>query len=182
MAITQRAVLGKRQRLKLACNRRQRMVDQVAPVGPPPAQGHFNVSRWPVMKRPTAGGDGMTLAATFIAYRAYLARADDPPQGTLNGRAFCRMDGCRISTGSSLPPVSIRSGSLVGMSERQARRLVWPLVDRGLPISAKDAPLRIAFPLGESKRLFPHLWAPASVAMALDLPPDADDARAPRAA
>jgi hypothetical protein len=68
------------------------------------------------------------------------------------------------------------------MSERQARRLVRPLVDRGLLIGAKDAPLRIAFTLGESERLFPHLWAPAGVTMALDLPPDVDDAlRAPRA-
>jgi len=72
---------------------------------------------------------------------------------------------------------------LVGMSERQARRLVRPLVERGLLTGAKDAPLRIAFPLGESERLFPHLWAPAGVAMALDLPSDVDDAlRAPRAA
>jgi hypothetical protein len=72
---------------------------------------------------------------------------------------------------------------LVGVSGRQARRLVRPLVDRGLLTGAKDAPLRIAFPLGESERLFPHLWAPASVAMPLDLPPEGDEAlRPPRAA
>jgi hypothetical protein len=49
------------------------------------------------------------------------------------------------------------------------------LVDRGLLIGAKDAPLRIAFPLGESERLFPHLCAPAGVTMALDLSPEVDD-------
>ena len=77
----------------------------------------------------------------------------------------------------------VTSQALVGASERQARRLVRPLVDRGLLTGAKDAPLRIAFPLGESERLFPHLWAPAGVAMTLDLPLDVDDAlRAPRAA
>lgn len=73
--------------------------------------------------------------------------------------------------------------ALIGVSERQARRLVRPLTDRGLLIGAKDAPLRIAFLLGESERLFPHLWAPAGVAMSLDLPPEVDDAlRPPRAA
>ena len=55
--------------------------------------------------------------------------------------------------------------SLTGVSDRQARRLVKPLQDRGLLVGAKDEPLRIAFPLGESERIFPHLWAPASVAM-----------------
>jgi hypothetical protein len=28
---------------------------------------------------------------------------------------------------------------------------------------SKDAPLRIAFPLGETERMFPHLWAPSSL-------------------
>jgi hypothetical protein len=73
--------------------------------------------------------------------------------------------------------------ALVAMSGRQARRLVRPLVDRGLLTGAKDAPLRIAFPLGESERLLPHLWAPAGVAMTLNLPPEVGEAlRPPRAA
>ena len=173
------------------------------------------------------------LARNVDAYRAYLARADDPPQGTLDGRGllsdgrladFCRfflavcIDHVRFMRALLAPealagrvrefvaaeaagnrldvrvqPILEQAvlfgvvprgdvSGLVGMSERQARRLVRPLVDRGLLIGAKDAPLRIAFPLGESERLFPHLWAPAGVAMALDLPPDVDDAlRAPRA-
>jgi Fic family protein len=173
------------------------------------------------------------LARNIDAYRAYLARADDPPQGTLDGRGllsdgrladFCRfflatcIDQVRFMRALLVPealagrvrefvaaeaagnrldtrvqPIleqAVLFGvvprgdvpGLVGMSERQARRLVRPLVDRGLLTGAKDAPLRIAFPLGESERLFPHLWAPAGVAMALDLPPDVDDAlRAPRA-
>ncbi len=57
---------------------------------------------------------------------------------------------------------------LVGTSERQARRLVQPLARRGLLVGAKDAPLRVAFPLGETERLFPHLWAPSAVATALE--------------
>lgn len=61
---------------------------------------------------------------------------------------------------------------LVGTSDRQARRLVRPLIERGLLVGAKDAPLRIAFPLGETERLFPNLWAPSGVAAALA--PDAD--------
>ena len=56
---------------------------------------------------------------------------------------------------------------LVGTSERQARRLVQPLTRRGLLVGAKDAPLRVAFPLGETERLFPHLWGPSAVAAAL---------------
>lgn len=42
---------------------------------------------------------------------------------------------------------------LLGVSDRQARRLVPPLVARGLLIRAKDAPLRVAFPLGERERI-----------------------------
>ena len=174
------------------------------------------------------------LARNVDAYRAYLARADDPPQGTLDGRGllsdgrlanFCRfflatcIDQVRFMRALLAPEAlagrvrefvaaeaagnrldvrvqplleqAVLFGvvprgdvpGLVGMSERQARRLVRPLVDRGLLTGTKDAPLRIAFPLDESERLFQHLWAPAGVAMTLDLPPDVDDAlRTPRAA
>ena len=73
--------------------------------------------------------------------------------------------------------------ALIALSDRQARRLVRPLVDRGLLVGTKDAPLRVAFPLGESERLFPHLWAPAGPVTSLDLPPEVADAlRPPRAA
>ena len=57
---------------------------------------------------------------------------------------------------------------LLGVGDRQARRLMQPLVARGLLHGAKDAPLRIAFPLGESERLFPHLWAPPGLARRCD--------------
>lgn len=174
------------------------------------------------------------LARHVDAYRAYLARADDPPQGMGDGRGllsdgrlaeFCRfflascLDQVRFmaallapealaarvrefvaaeAAGGRLDP-RVRSllekavlfgivprneaPALVGTSERQARRLVRPLVDRGLLAGAKDAPLRVAFPLGETERLFPHLWAPSAVAGALAPAPELDEAlRPPRAA
>lgn len=173
------------------------------------------------------------LARNVDAYRAYLARADAPPQGTLDGRGilsdgrladFCRfflaacIDQVRFMRALLAPEAlagRVREfvaaeaagnrldgrvqplleqavlfgivprgdvAHLIGISERQARRLVRPLADRGLLVGAKDAPLRIAFPLGESERLFPHLWAPAGAAITLDLPPEVNDAlRAPSA-
>ena len=174
------------------------------------------------------------LARNVDAYRVYLARADDPPQGALDGRGilsdgrladFCRfflaacIDQIRFmrillapealagrvrefvaaeAAGNrldarvqSLLEQAVLFGvvprgdvpALVAVSGRQARRLVRPLVDRGLLTGAKDAPLRIAFPLGESERLLPHLWAPAGVAMTLNVPPEVGEAlRPPRAA
>jgi Fic family protein len=170
------------------------------------------------------------LARHVDAYRTYLARADDPPQGALDGRGilsdgrladFCRfflaacIDQVRFMRtllepealagrvrefiaaeaagnrlDARLQPLleqavlfgTVPRGdvpTLLGMSDRQARRLVRPLVDRGLLTGAKDAPLRIAFPLGESERLFPHLWAPTGVAIPLDLPPEVGGALRP---
>ena len=161
------------------------------------------------------------LARNVDAYRAYLARADDPPQGLLDGRGilsdgrladFCRfflaacIDQVRFMrallspealAGRVLEFVAAEAAggrldhrvrplleqavlfgmvprgdvpALVGVSERQARRLTRPVIDRGLLTGAKDAPLRIAFPLGESERLFPHLWAPIGIATTLDVP------------
>ena len=43
----------------------------------------------------------------------------------------------------------------LGTAERQGRRLLAPLVERGLLTGPKDAPLKIAFPLGETERMFP---------------------------
>lgn len=69
---------------------------------------------------------------------------------------------------------------LVGTGPRQARRLLSPLVARGLLVGAKDAPLRIAFPLGEAEGLFPRLWAPGRMAEDLPATPELDEAlRAP---
>ena len=174
------------------------------------------------------------LARNVAAYRTYLARADDPPQGLLDGRGilsdgrlaeFCRfflaacVDQVRFMRAllspealagrvrefvaaeaaggrldSRVQPLLEQAAlfglvprgevpGLVNLSDRQARRLVQPLVARGLLTGAKDAPLRVAFPLGESERLFPHLWAPAGVADMIGLPPDVADAlQPPRAA
>lgn len=167
------------------------------------------------------------LARHVKAYKAYLGRADAPPQGALDGRGilsdgrlaeFCRffmaacLDQVRFmsallapeslsgrvrefvaaeAAGGRLDPRvavlldrAILFGevprgevpALVGTSDRQARRLVKPLVDRGLLVGAKDAPLRIAFPLGETERLFPHLWAPAGVAGAVGAAPEVEAA------
>ena len=65
---------------------------------------------------------------------------------------------------------------LVGTSDRQARRLVKPLTDRGLLTGAKDAPLRVMFPLGETERLFPHLWAPSGAPTSLAPMPEIEEA------
>jgi Fic family protein len=161
------------------------------------------------------------LARHVGAYKAYLARADVPPQGALDGRgilsdgrlaAFCRffLAACvdqvqfmqallapealsrRVrefvaaeAAGDRLDPrvatlleTAMLFGqvprgdvpALVGTSDRQARRLIKPLVERGLLVGAKDAPLKVAFPLGQSERLFPHLWAPSDAAVAFALP------------
>ena len=156
------------------------------------------------------------LARHVGTYRATLARADDPPQGSQDGRGLLS-DGrlaefCRFFLAASLDQVRFMHGllspdvlgvrvrefvaveaagnrldlrvapalehamlfgevaraalpGLLGVGDRQARRLMQPLLARGLLHGAKDAPLRIAFPLGESERLFPHLWAPAGMAV-----------------
>ncbi len=170
------------------------------------------------------------LARNVEAYRAYLARADDPPQGALDGRGilsdgrladFCRfflaacIDQVRFMR-ALLEPEALAARvqeflaveaagrrldirvqplleqavlfgevprgdvpALVGTSDRQARRLVRPLVQRGLLVGPKDAPLRIAFPLGESERLFPHLWAPSGMSQGFDMLPEVEDALGP---
>jgi hypothetical protein len=117
------------------------------------------------------------------AYRATLARADDPPQSVLDGRGILS-DGRLVACATSWRPRQLANdwmrvaplleravlfgevprgdvGALVGTAERQARRLLAPLVERGLLAGPKDAPLRIALPLGETERMFPHLWAPS---------------------
>ncbi len=154
------------------------------------------------------------LARHVDSYRATLARADDPPQGILDGRGilsdgrlveFCRfflaacLDQVRFMRALLSPealaarvrefvaaeaagdrldarvaPLLERAvlfgevsrgdvGGLVGTAERQGRRLLAPLVARGLLAGRKDAPLHIAFPLGETERMFPHLWAPSAL-------------------
>nr|WP_275437551.1 Fic family protein [Roseomonas mucosa] len=170
------------------------------------------------------------LARNVEAYKAFLARADAPPQGALDGRGvlsdgrlaeFCRffmaacLDQVRFmntllapeamtgrvrefvaaeAAGGRLDPRiaplleravlfgEVARGdlpALVGTSDRQTRRLVKPLAERGLLIGAKDSPLRIAFPLGETERLFPHLWAPSGAAAAITPLPEIEEALRP---
>ena len=167
------------------------------------------------------------LARNVEAYKAYLAGADAPPQGALDGRgilsdgrlaAFCRfflaacLDQVRFmqallapealsgrvrefvaaeAAGGRLDPrvgplleAAVMFGrvprgevpGLVGTSDRQARRLVRPLVERGLLTGAKDAPLEVAFPLGETERLFPLLWSPSVVVGSLAPLPEVEEA------
>lgn len=170
------------------------------------------------------------LARHVDAYRAYLARADDPPQSTLDGRGilsdgrlaeFCRfflaacLDQVRFMQALLAPealaarvrefvaaeaaggrldprvaPLLERAvlfgeaprgevSALVGLGERQGRRLLVPLVERGFLTGPKDAPLRMAFPLGETERLFPHLWAPSALGAVVEPAPDIRDALLP---
>ena len=170
------------------------------------------------------------LARNVDAYKARLARADDPPQGALDGRGilsdgrlaeFCRfflaacLDQVRFmrallapealsgrvrefvaaeAAGARLDPRvgplleravlfgEVPRGEvpeLIGTSDRQARRLVKPLTDRGLLTGAKDAPLRVMFPLGETERLFPHLWAPSGAPTSLAPMPEIEEALRP---
>ena len=174
------------------------------------------------------------LARHVEAYRAYLARADDPPQSTLDGRGILS-DGrlaelCRFFLATCLDQVRFMQAllapetlaarvrefvaaeaaggrldprvtplleravlfgevprgevsALVGIGERQGRRLLVPLVERGFLTGPKDAPLRVAFPLGQTERLFPHLWAPSALGAVVEPAPDIQDAlRPPRSA
>lgn len=66
--------------------------------------------------------------------------------------------------------------AILGVSERHARRIVEPLLKRGLLTSeSKAAPYTISFPLEASEILFPGLFqAPANpgVAATFGTPPD----------
>jgi Fic family protein len=174
------------------------------------------------------------LARHVEAYRTYLARADDPPQGALDGRGilsdgrlaeFCLfflaacLDQVRFMQALLAPetltarmrefvaaeaaggrldlrvtPLLERAvlfgevprsevSTIVGLGERQGRRLLAPLVERGFLTGPKDASLRIAFPLGETERLFPHLWAPSALGTVVEPALDIRNAlQPPRAA
>ncbi len=178
------------------------------------------------------------LARHVDAYRAALARADDPPRGSQDGRGllsdgrlaeFCRfflaasLDQVRSMRGL-LSPEALggrmrefvaaeaaggcrdgRAGSAGGAGRTRgggagARGAVRPGATRrparparsrgpaGAPADAAAGRARPApggqgraaadrLPLGESERLFPHLWAPAGVAMGCD--PELDAALRP---
>ena len=170
------------------------------------------------------------LARHVDAYRVYLARADDPPQGSSDGRGilsdgrlaeFCRfflaacVDQVRFMQALLVPDTLARRvrefvaaeaaggrldprvaplleravlfgdvprgdvAGILGVGERQGRRLLAPLVERGLLTGAKDAPLRVAFPLGETERLVPHWWAASALGGVAQPAPDISDALLP---
>ncbi len=58
------------------------------------------------------------------------------------------------------------AAGLMGVQERQARRLLEPLIRRGFLSDggSKFAPWRLSFPISESDTLFPRLFAPTEVA------------------
>ncbi|MBL8689808.1 MAG: Fic family protein [Rhodospirillaceae bacterium] len=67
---------------------------------------------------------------------------------------------------------------LLGLTERQARRLVLPLENRKIFWSSgRHAPYRLQFPIAECELLFPRLFAPAE--MALTATPSGDAAEEP---
>ncbi len=104
---------------------------------------------------------------------------DLPPMTTLAVGNLVRGMSCCDNTlieAHDTGPVDIER-ALLGIGDWQARRLMQLLVARGLLHGTKDALLRIAFPLDESKRLFPHLRVPAGVAMVSD--PELDAALPP---
>ncbi|MTJ83941.1 MAG: Fic family protein [Telmatospirillum sp.] len=57
------------------------------------------------------------------------------------------------------------ASAMMGVQERQARRLLDPLIDRGFLSDGgrKFDPWRLAFPISESEILFPRLFAPVGV-------------------
>jgi hypothetical protein len=69
------------------------------------------------------------------------------------------------------------AAGLMGVQERQARRLLEPLVRRGLLSDggSKFAPWRLSFPISESDTLFPRLFAPAGVADATPAVPHVEE-------
>jgi Fic family protein len=66
------------------------------------------------------------------------------------------------------------ASGMMGLQERQARRLLEPLIERGFLSDggSKFAPWRLAFPIGESDLLFPRLFAPVGVPDAVPAAPD----------
>ncbi len=48
-----------------------------------------------------------------------------------------------------------------------------------MPAGPTDAPLRMAFPLGQIERLFPYLWAPSTLGAVVEPVPDIRDALLP---
>ena len=74
------------------------------------------------------------------------------------------------NAGSVIPRADV--AGLVGTAEGQGRRLQAPLAERGLLGGSKDAPLQVAFPLSETGRTFPNLWAPSALGTLVEL--DAD--------
>lgn len=113
--------------------------------------------------------DQVRFMRTLLAPEALAARVREFVAAEAAGGRLDPRVGQLLERAALLGEVArAEAPGLVGTSDRQARRLVQPLAQRGLLVGAKDAPLRVAFPLGETERLFPHLWAPSTVAMAVE--------------
>jgi hypothetical protein len=76
---------------------------------------------------------------------------------TLDSKAYDLL--ARIFTEGEITKSAVPG--VLGVSERHARRIIEPLLARGLMVSeSKFAPYRLAFPLAEVELLFPRLFAP----------------------
>ncbi|HXP96656.1 MAG TPA: Fic family protein [Telmatospirillum sp.] len=95
----------------------------------------------------------MARMRTFVTVEA--------AQGTLDARVLPVLT--HALTIGDVPKAA--ASAMMGIQERQARRLLDPLIDRGFLSDggSKFAPWRLAFPISESEILFPRLFAPVGV-------------------
>ena len=85
----------------------------------------------------------------------------------IDSATFCGRAARLLRAGKRLHQAGDRAGraggggeQILGLGPEAAQHVLAP----GRKVSAdKDAPLKVAFPLGQSERLFPHLWAPSDV-------------------
>lgn len=76
-------------------------------------------------------------------------------RGELDAKAYDLL--ARMFAEGATPKADV--ATIFGVSDRQARRTIQPLIARGLVISdGKFEPYRLAFPLAESDLLFPRLF------------------------
>ena len=76
-------------------------------------------------------------------------------RGTLDPKAYDLM--ARMFAEGETPKADV--ARIFGLSDRHARRIIQPLITRGLIVSdGKFDPYKLAFPLAESELLFPRLF------------------------
>ena len=121
--------------------------------------------------------DQVRFMGAMLAPEALVARIREFVAAEVAGGRLDPRVGPVLETASLLGQVPRADAArLVGTGARQARRLLAPLAERGLLAGAKDAPFRIAFPLGETERLFPNLWAPGRITDDVTPLPELEDA------